>query len=176
MILDKDYWATPESIVRGISSYCYAKGLVSLPKPTIDVCATDYNTKVKDNYITEEQNALVTDWGKFGLAWCNPPYSRGNVKLFLHRAVEQYKRNQTETIMLLNCDNGTEWFSYIVENASAIIFVTNGRIKFINPADGKKGVNPPKANIFAVIGARNLDHIQTHYLDLDELFKLGAEK
>lgn len=174
MILDKDYWATPQDVVKGISSYCYAKGLVSLPKPTIDVCATPFNTKVQDNYITEEENALVADWGKFGLAWCNPPYSRGNVGLFFNRALEQYRKNQTETIMLLNCDNGTAWFADIIANAKAVIYVMNGRIKFLDPETGAESKNPPKPNMVVVVGERSNDHIETHYLSLDEIFKLGA--
>ena len=42
---------------------------------TLDVCATDMNTKVPGNYFTKEQNCLIQDWGQ-NVCWMNPPYNK----------------------------------------------------------------------------------------------------
>ena len=45
----------------------------SIFKFDLDVCASSENAKVK-NFITREQNALITPWGYRN--WMNPPYGK----------------------------------------------------------------------------------------------------
>lgn len=175
MVKDTDYWATPDEVVTGIVRYCYNNKLVSLDEFTIDVCASETNTKVKDNFITEEMDAFKTDWGKGGLAWCNPPYSRGNVGYFLERSLRQLVKFGTETIMLVNGDNSTAWFDYAVREAKAIIYVTRGRINFKDYRDNRIVKGAVKPNIFIVIGKKTRNEkLKSFYLSKNELYELGA--
>lgn len=175
MLKETDYWATPDEAVNGIVRYCYNQKLVKRDAFTIDVCANEINTKVKDNFITEEMDAFKTQWGDAGLAWCNPPYSRGNVGRFLDCALKEYRMFGTETIMLVNGDNSTAWFNYAVKKAKAIIYVTNGRINFKDYITNRTVSGAPKPNIFIVIGERAFNEkLISLYLTKDELYKLGA--
>lgn len=174
MIYNSDFWGTPDEVVRGIAKYCYDMNLTTKPFVSIDVCASDHNTKVKGNYITQEMNALESYWGFDDLAWCNPPYSRGNVDRFVLEAVKQYQMVGTETIMLLNVDVSTEWFTNVVKYAKAIIYVTHGRIKFLDPETGIESKRPSKANMFVVFGNRIDDKLISLYLPKHELYQLGV--
>ena len=121
-------------------------------------------------------DAFKTDWGKGGLAWCNPPYSRGNVGDFLERSLRQLVKFGTETIMLVNGDNSTAWFDYAVREAKAIIYVTRGRINFKDYRDNRIVKGAVKPNIFIVIGKRstNDEKVKSFYLSKNELYELGA--
>lgn len=171
-ILETDYWTTPTEVVRGIERYAYKNGLTSTPECDIDVCANEYNTKVADCYITEAENALVTDWGG-ALAWCNPPYSTGNVNKFIDRAVEMQTKYGVETIMLLNVDPSTKYFKTIVDHAKAVVYVVGKRIRFIDVWTNCVGDNPSKPNMFVIFGKREKPTLDTHYLLYSDLINEG---
>lgn len=59
----KDLWQTPQYLFDFLNKEF---------KFDTDV-ASSYLNHLCDKYLTEEDNALVSDWGKVN--WCNPPYS-----------------------------------------------------------------------------------------------------
>lgn len=61
-----DEWATPQDFFDELNKEFSF---------TLDVCATDENTKVKGRYFTKEHDGLSQSWNG-ELVWCNPPYGR----------------------------------------------------------------------------------------------------
>ena len=107
--------------------------------PKIDVCADKIN-RMCLNYITKEQNALLTEWtigGKPVDFWANPP---GTLQLkFIERAEYQYRKYNMNGMMILPSRViGTPiWHKYI-ENETTVFrenhpilgrpcFLKNGR-------------------------------------------------
>lgn len=90
---------------------------------TIDVAASAENAKVAV-YWTKTDNALEQDWTGH-VAWCNPPYSRGNLLPFNRKA---YSEN-AQTLLLMPSDNSTEAGQFALKHAAAILFL-NKRYTF----------------------------------------------
>lgn len=116
----RDTWCTPDEV------YSYYRRLYPY---TLDVCASDSNTKLPD-YFTEQNSALLGDWSTHQHAWCNPPYS--NILPFVERAV--YFKDTTETSFLVPLDSSTKWFKLALANAKDVRLIVGGRIQFIPPA------------------------------------------
>lgn len=177
VLKETDYWGTPYDVARGINAYLKNIGLALLPFYDLDCCANEYNTQVRDNFITEEQNALAVDWnGRY--IWCNPPYSRGNVDCFINKAIEQVEKSETPktVVMLLNVDTSTRYFEKIVGKATAIFYITGGRIRFINHYTGDFGTTPTKPNMFVVFSNsdyRKTNNVYSDYVALSTLTELG---
>jgi site-specific DNA-methyltransferase (adenine-specific) len=107
--------------------------------PKLDVCATQENRKCLD-YITKEQNALVTEWvlgGKPVDIWVNAP---GSIQLeFIARAESQYLKYNMNIMMIVPTRvMGTRiWDKYIEDDynrkreyhriMSRPVFLKNGR-------------------------------------------------
>lgn len=171
----KDYWSTPQWAVDGLVRFCADKGLITQRIATLDVCASELNAKC-DVYIDEETDTLVTDWGNDELCWLNPPYS--NVRPFLEKAVAE-TANGNATIALLKNDCSTKWFDYAVNHATAVIFITNGRIGFVSALSGESfgGNNfSSVAFLFAPQGNANLIKPRTYYVSKQHLEDLSNER
>lgn len=170
MILESDFWETPDEVLDNMFELLSELGICDREKFDIDVCANEHNAKV-DLFIDEQMNALANDWAirDNTLAWCNPPYSRGNVDKFVDKAIEQMDKGVI-TVMLLNTDNSTKWFNRIVSHASHIVMITSGRIRFVNKKTGKSGGTPLKPNMIAIFSKRKADEevktLYVHYRDL----------
>ena len=120
-----------------------------------DVCASRRNA-LCDVFYTIEDDCLSCDWSesvpRFSTVWCNPPYSRP--KEFINKAHEQNQKNRIWTAMLLPADTSVSWFSLCEQLASEIIFITDGRISFINPQTGKPKSGNSKGSMLAIFGVR----------------------
>lgn len=174
-VLESDYWATPTDICVGIIHFLQGYGEISWGQYyDLDCCANLFNTKVRDNFITEDQDAMVTDWnGK--RVWCNPPYSRGNVDRFVNRAIEQTQNSALmDVVMLINVDVSTKYFKRILEHAKAIVYVTGGRINFIDPNTMLPSNAPKKPNMFVLFSSSKKpdEFVRTYYADLNFLRSL----
>lgn len=178
---DKDYWATPDEIVKGSLEYFKQKGfLPSHATIGLDVCASKHNTKHPTNFITEKEDGLKTHWvGKlettFSVAWCNPPYSRGSKELFIKKAIQE-TQNGVQTIMLLPNDTSAKWFSTCVKNAKVVAFICDGRIGFINNATGERVNGNNAGSILVLFGSRESKVARTLYVTKQRLEELGNEK
>lgn len=132
---ERDLWGTPRELVHGAVEFLYPQGCVGL-----DVCATHKNAKA-ENFITPDENALMVSWKKRlpegTCAWCNPPYSGDNKMEFLKKAIDESRRG-VPTVMLLPASTAQQWFSFAVEHANKVVFITDGRISFLHPETNEK--------------------------------------
>lgn len=195
---DRDLWATPNEIYNGALRYFVGKRLLSLDSTyAVDVCANERNTKhvfffdEADDALTQPwafavaTNKVIIDGGSVDdatmaeyptnlVAWCNPPYSRGKKEAFIAKA-RQESAYGLATIMLLPNDTSAKWFSEVVKNAKAVVFICNGRINFINNATGERGEGNNAGSILALFAPKETNSIaRTLYVTRERLEKMGA--
>jgi phage N-6-adenine-methyltransferase len=123
-----DLWRTPKEVFK------YFNDQYSFE---CDVAASDDN-HLCDYYFTEEIDALSYPW-EIQIApglyvWCNPPYS--NPLPWVHKITKESQENGIGTVMLLNCDMSTKWAKLLTKVSCEIIFITEGRIAFLD-GEGK---------------------------------------
>lgn len=125
----------------------------------LDLAATKQNTKCP-NFFTKERDALFQDWSNtickitnnkpeiYG-AFCNPPYSKPNLPLFMSKAMYEAERG-ANLCFLVPLDQ-TEWSKLYVWDY-AEVWIPDDRISFIDPALGVPEGRPPKGSMFALFG------------------------
>lgn len=167
----KDYWATPQKMVDGLFAYVELKGIVPKGLHRLDVCASELNKKCED-FISEEQNTLTTDWGENNLCWLNPPYS--DVQPFLSKAVRE-AANGNYTVALLKNDCSTKWFHFAAKNAIAVAYIMLGRIGFVSAMTGESvgGNNFSSVAFVFGPGRKGLRSLYVTKQKLEELSKNG---
>lgn len=165
----KDYWATPQWVVDGLSKFCADQEFTTHQKATLDVCASEVNSKCSI-YIDEEMDTLATDWGTDELCWLNPPYS--NVQPFLEKAVSETVNGNT-TIALLKNDSSTKWFEYAVNHAVAVMFITRGRVGFISALTGESVGGNNFSSVVFIFSPLKTGEIKTFYVTKQKLEELG---
>lgn len=165
----KDYWATPQWAVNGLSRFCADMGFTTHQQATLDVCASEVNSKC-NTYIDEEMDTLITDWGTNELCWLNPPYS--NVRPFLEKAVDETGNGNT-TIALLKNDCSTKWFEYALKHATAVIFITSGRIGFVSALTGESVGGNNFSSMAFIFSPQQSENIKTFYVTKAKLEELG---
>lgn len=164
----KDYWATPDWAVKGLARLFWQYKILDTYEIDLDVCANEHNHKAKE-YISEVQDTLKTPWGENKLCWMNPPYS--NVQPFLEKAVAE-RANGNTTIALMKNDCSTKWFRYALENASAVLFILNGRIGFHSAITGKPvGGNNFSSVVFVFTPVQS--HLRTIFKPITAIKKYG---
>lgn len=84
-------------------------------------------------YFTKETNGLAQDW--FGRVWMNPPYTKGQVKVWIKKLVQEVIHGQAEFgCALVAARPDTEWFQFAVSYAYEIRFL-KGRLTFEGSKD-----------------------------------------
>ena len=79
-------------------------------------------------YCTIDNPSLDCEW--HGTVWLNPPYSRGKLKPFTDKFIQEYEAgNISQGIVLTQSYTDTKWFHELMEWRTAVCF-TKGRIKF----------------------------------------------
>lgn len=166
----KDYWATPQWAVDGLFTFLEQEYFIPPDLERLDVCVSELNAKCP-YYIDEETNTLITPWGINQLCWLNPPYS--NVQPFLEKAVEEAESGNY-TVALLKNDCSTKWFNYAIENATAVIFITLGRIGFESAITGESVGGNNFSSVAFLFGPMNgVNRIKTYYVSKNQLEELG---
>lgn len=112
-----DLWATPQSLFNELDAEF---GF------TLDVCASDDNTKCA-NYFTKEHDGLAQDWAGY-MCWMNPPYGREIGKWVA-------KASRHNCVCLLPARTDTKWFHEYIYHKAEIRFL-KGRVKFGNAKCG----------------------------------------
>lgn len=122
-------WETPPELFESLNdTYNFS----------LDVCATEENTKCK-RFFSPEQNALLQDWGG-ETCFMNPPYGR-EIKHWVKKAFEESKKPNTTVVCLLPARTDTSWWhDYVIAGDGEIDFI-RGRIKFY--FQGKKMAPAP---------------------------------
>ena len=104
---------------------------------TLDVCASEENTKCP-KYYTKEEDALKQEWG--GVIWMNPPYGR-KIGNWVKKAKETARQGKATVVCLLPARTDTAWWHDYVMKANEIRLI-RGRLKF---GDGKGSAPFPSA-------------------------------
>jgi phage N-6-adenine-methyltransferase len=113
---ETDLWETPDYIFDALNDKFYF---------TLDPCATKENAKCK-YFFTEKENGLKQSWNG-AIIFCNPPYSRGNIDLWVKKCFDN-RRHQT-VVALLPVSTSADWFQkYCI--GQTLLFVDK-RIRFI---------------------------------------------
>lgn len=88
-----------------------------------------------DDRSNELIDGLSIQWR--GNIYCNPPYSKGNIDLFVDKAIAEYhdRGNVKQIIMLVNSATDTGWYHKLL-NASHTMCLWRGRMKFWKIFDG----------------------------------------
>ncbi len=86
-------------------------------------------------YFTEETDGLKQDW--FGTVWMNPPYTKGQVKVWILKMIHELQTGHiSRGVALVAARPDTAWFSAAASHAAEIRFL-KGRLTFqgsVNPA------------------------------------------
>ena len=93
-------WATPQALFDDLHhEFAF----------TLDACASTDNAKL-DTFYTKDDDALTQSWS--GRVWCNPPYGRTSVGVFLKKALDEVVNNPNceVVVFLLPARTDTKWF------------------------------------------------------------------
>ncbi|MCS5736552.1 phage N-6-adenine-methyltransferase [Herbiconiux daphne] len=113
----RDLWQTPFNIYQNLNDEFNFVG---------DVAASDIN-HLHMNYLTEEDDALTTDWNSVfgsGYKWCNPPYS--DIGPWIDKAA-----SERSLVMLIPADVSVGWFKKALATVDEVRLITGGRISFV---------------------------------------------
>lgn len=114
-----DEWETPWDIFNDLNK--------ELGPFTLDVSAQPGNTKVPQNYFTQEENGLLQDWRQ-NICWMNPPYSE--VGKWIRKAYHESRKPGTTVVCLVAARTDTRWFhKYCVHGE---VWFIKGRLVFEN--------------------------------------------
>jgi len=137
---DKDSLQTPPYLFKFAESL-----LPNDRKFNIDLAAS-HDHHLCPTYITKKDNALNYNWSLNGAyGFCNPPYSRGMIDLFVLKAIKESRQGFT-TIMVIPELNGEARTMNILGEADKIIHF-NRRVMFINPMTGEALKNNNRGTI-----------------------------
>lgn len=117
----RDCWETPADFWQAVNARFQF---------TLDVCATEANTKCR-LFISPEEDALKPEriWDACH-AWCNPGFS--NLMPWMQKA-EQQARQGTTTAVLSHASHTARWAQYGMKHATEL-WLPCPRIQFIAPA------------------------------------------
>ena len=139
---EADLWRTPPEV------FALAKSFISPGEFVIDVAATQSNS-LCESYIDERTDGLKVEWSLLGWAFCNPPYSRGNLPRWTLKSVHEALAGR-QSVLLLPF-TGEEWFCEHVVGRAQIV-VLRPRVAFLRP-DGSVGGSPRTASCLAIYRA-----------------------
>jgi len=115
---DRPDWETPQD---------FFDRLDRIYEFTLDVCATDENTKC-DQYLTPEIDGLSQSWAG-EVCWLNPPYGR-EIGKWVEKAYSETKNGNCKVVALLPARTDTKWWHRYVMKAATIGLV-KGRLSFV---------------------------------------------
>lgn len=110
-----DLWETPPEVFEPLNREF---------RFTLDAAASDKTAKC-GRYFTPEQDGLSQDWSGHTV-WVNPPYSRGQLKLWTAKAAVE---TDSIVVMLLPAFTDQGWFHRWVYDVAELRFY-KGRIRF----------------------------------------------
>ena len=162
-----DLWRTPKEVFK------YFNDQYSFE---CDVAASDDN-HLCDYYFTEEIDALTYSW-EIQLApglyvWCNPPYSKPLP--WIEKAIAESQESGIGSVILLNCDMSTRWAKLLTKVSCEIIFITEGRIAFLDGEGKAIGGNNKSQMVIIIPPYVRAGEPVTRYLPLVDIMQGGAE-
>jgi hypothetical protein len=144
-----DEWRTPPDVLeRAFRIATHREPIPGKPLWDYDLCCTRENCVApRGNWNHLKMPSEI--WHAMGDAhrvWCNPPYSRGNIK-YWWRIVQALRELDGEAkvvrmyVMLLPADTSTQWFAEIDAAHEVSYKFLQPRVRFLKP-DGTPGGTP----------------------------------
>ena len=139
-------WGTPKNVFEEINKEFNFN---------LDPCANEKNHKCEE-YFTIKDNGLNKEWGGKRV-FCNPPYGR-SLKLWVKKAYEESKKNNTLIVMLIPARTDTSYFHDYIYNKSEIRFI-RGRILFEKDGEevSDKSKRAPFPSMFVIYNNINTE-------------------
>lgn len=144
-----DEWRTPQDLFRRLDAQYGPFTLDAAANATNHLCPRWYGPGSPTS-----EDALAVPW--VGRAYCNPPYSRGHIALFLAKAHEEVGR--CRTTLLLPVDTSTNWWHDLVYYRSerpydgVRVEFLRRRVRFLLPS-GQLAGHPPFPSMVVTIAA-----------------------
>lgn len=132
-------WGTPPKYVRAVKAVF--DGIIDL-----DPCSNEYSiVKAETEYALPEKDGLHETWD-FSTIFVNPPYGidknrRTTIKHWLAKCADSHVKYGSEVLALVPiAANTAHWKNYVFTKATAICFLYDTRLKFLeNGQDTGKG-------------------------------------
>jgi len=118
-VQQKDKWATPDPLFDKLNKEF---------RFTLDPCCEVHTAKCS-KYYTLEDNGLDKDW-QGETVFCNPPYSNGNIDLWMEKCYKESLKPNTTVVALVAVSTSAKWFHQWVLNKAELRFVDR-RVKFV---------------------------------------------
>lgn len=118
-----DEWGTPQEVIDAVRKV--------LGNIDVDPASNTWSqARVKAaHYYTKKRDGLQKAWT--GRVFLNPPYSRGLIKQFVSKLIDEIANgNVTTAILLVNNETDSSWFQLAATKATAICF-PKSRIRFL---------------------------------------------
>ena len=123
-------WYTPANILEAVAEVL---GAIDLD-PASSAAQQAHATVKATRYFTIADNSLEQRWR--GRVFCNPPYARGWIDVFVEKMVSAYQAgDMTAGILLTNSATETKWWQHAAAHCDALCF-PKGRIRFLKVVDG----------------------------------------
>jgi site-specific DNA-methyltransferase (adenine-specific) len=153
----KDTWQTPDYVFNWLDN---------IFNFDLDAACNTTNCKCRSGFHHDNGwNALDEEWSfAYDNVWLNPPYSRGNLPLFMKKAYEESLEGCT-VVCLVPLDM-TAWVrDWVIGKAE--VWIPDERINFINPDTNLPGKSPSKGNMIVIYGpTANIGHIEFIHIPL----------
>ncbi|MGE0383467.1 MAG: DNA N-6-adenine-methyltransferase [Gammaproteobacteria bacterium] len=120
-----DEWETPDDLFDALDTEF---------EFTMDFAASHENAKCH-HYLRIEDDQCGDDglkfgWGKIdGFGWLNPPYSRGLIEAFMHKAHKE-SLSGARFVTLTRFDPSTDWWQKFVNGRATEVRMLAHRVKF----------------------------------------------
>jgi phage N-6-adenine-methyltransferase len=101
---------------------------------TLDPCTTAANPLGTPRYFTRESNGLAQSWAG-EVVYCNPPYSRTNINLWVYKCVYESQHGAI-VVALLPADTSTQLFHRVIYRYAKQLVFKEGRTRFKGRTDG----------------------------------------
>lgn len=158
--LPKDERFTPLKYVKSVRKVLTGFSSGEQSSIDLDPCSNwAYNsaTMKAAKYYDKEKNGLLYPW--YGRVYMNPPYSRGNLKVWTEYFLNQYEKGiMNSGICLVPNSTDADWFKPLWNYP---ICFTDHRIKFFDQF-GHWLTNPEFGNAFVYAG-KNVIDFQTEF-------------
>ena len=159
-----DFWRTPAWLIAAMRLR-YPIGFDACATPEDAVCA---------QYITPEQNSLMTSWAPFALfgwGFWNPPY--GNDLLSWVQKAASERDAGVSSLGLVPPATGSRYMQRADQEAAEICLI-RGRIPFIHPDTGKPVSGNRGDSCFIVMDSARPGPARWTYVELSELRDRGV--
>jgi phage N-6-adenine-methyltransferase len=123
-------WYTPPDILEAVREVL---GAIDLDPASSDAQQALSPVKAA-SYFTILDNGLERPWP--GRVFCNPPYARGWIDVFVAKMVASYRSGEMQAgILLTNSATETNWWQTAASTCDALCF-RRGRVRFLKAENG----------------------------------------